>query len=178
MFKQIINVSKLEGMELDYWVAKALGKEVVGKALAHYDPESGYPTIDYDQVPVYKGCMQTHERYFYVVDCGCDVCEEIYLEMKEEYPETKREPKYLGHDWRCLEAVVDYSTSNHYLADIMEKGNIMVKPDNTNPDKTMWIANNLPKGENIEVYEMSGDSIAQAVMRTFVAVKYGTSICR
>lgn len=177
MFKQIINVSKLEGMELDYWVAKAQGQDVIGKALAHYDPESGYPTVDYDQVPVHKGFMQTHERYFYVANCACDICEETYQEMKREYPDTTREPKILGHDWRCLEAVVDYSTSNQYVADIMEQANIMVKPDNSNPEKTFWIASNVPKGEEAEIYEMPGKTIAQAVMRAFVATKYGTSIC-
>lgn len=176
MLKQIINVQRLEGIELDYYVAQTLGYKVLGKALAYYDPESGYPSIDRDQKVNKTGFLATHERYFYVASCGCDICQELYLEMKEDCPDMQPEPKVLGHDWRCLQPIVDYSTNDLYIAEIMDKGNIMIYPDNTNPDKKKWIAKNIATEVQKEEYVIEGETIAQAVMRVFVATKYGLSI--
>lgn len=175
MLTKIINVSKLEDQDLDYWVAKGLGLNVLGKALAYYDPESGYPSIDSDQKVRLTGCLQTHERYFHLRECSCDIGAQIYEEMKIEIPDLEPATRVLGHDWHCLYPVVSYSTTDDYIAQIMNEGNIMVAPVNGENEMT-WVAKNVPKSPEEPIYEVSGDTIAQAVMRAFVSVKFGSMI--
>jgi hypothetical protein len=166
----ILNVEKLSGMDLDYWVAKAQGHEIIGKALAYYDPECGSPSVSSDQVP-HTGIMATHERYFYIIECGCELCEQMYLEMKAEYPDMQPEPKVLGHDWRCLTPVVDFSTDHFYMAHIMEEEKIGVLPE---ADK--WVAITQSKVEENQKIKVVGNTIPEAVMRAFVISKLGSTI--
>lgn len=161
--KMTTNVAMLSGMELDCWVERALGHEIVGKALAYYDPESGYPSVEPSQIPR-TGCLATHERYFYIRECGCELCEQLFLEMKESIPEMTRENKVLGHDWRCLIPVVDYSTDSAYIGDIIKEGNLSVAPKDDN-----WTA-------TAGNYTMQGTTLSEAVMRAFVASKFGDMI--
>lgn len=175
MLTKIINVSKLEDQDLDYWVAKGLGLNVVGKALAYYDPESGWPTIDSDQKVRTTGMLQTHERYFHVRQCLCDVGDQFHEEMKLQIPDLQPENIVLGHHWHCLSPVQSYSTTENHIAQIMIEGNIMVSPVH-DENGLSWIAKSVPKNPEDPVYEIAGATIAQAVMRVFVSIKFGSTI--
>jgi hypothetical protein len=155
-----VYVTNLSGMELDYWVATSLGHTVLGKALAYYDPESGYPAVEKNQTER-TGCLATHERYFYVDNCDCVLCEELYQEMKQRRPDLKPENKILGHDWRCLQPVLNYSTDLSYVGEFLSQGNI-----NFSPHIEGFIATS-------GIFALKGKTVSEAVMRAFVTSKLG-----
>lgn len=183
-------VSELSGENLDCWVAKAYGYEVLGKAFAYYDPESGTPCVDSNQnhvLPLKKDTMMGfHQRYFYVSRCDCKLCDDMHIEMLESYPDMTPEPKILGHDWRCLEPVLSYSTQSQYVGEIIKAGKIMVVPvllpQISEKDKhpiASWNATCFPPaGEETKerVITMPGRTLEEAVMRAFVASKFGKTV--
>ncbi len=102
-----IDVTKLFGEELDYWVAKVSGLNVVGKALCYPDYDCGGLDISLEQ-------NHGEEHYVYVRSCSCDTINE--MQAKYERGEAEAEfwipfnSKLYGHYTTCLAPILDYSS--------------------------------------------------------------------
>lgn len=164
----LMNIEQLSAADLDAWVAKSLGYTVVGKALAHYDPEDGHLSLSHDQVPS-TGIMATHENYCYVDKCRCTEFKRMEKQekafAKEHGFEYKPDRYILGHHWLCLQVVPHYSTWFSFAMEIVRSKRFSLIP----VGEVSWMAQ---KGEVF----MIGETEIQAAMRLLVALQFGNQV--
>lgn len=179
--KDTISVITLEGSELDKWVSRAMGEEVVGKALAYYDPESGSITLDLEQKE-YKGTfMSTHMHYMHV-NCNCELYNKLDQEMVDLYHdseilETIEKEKVLGHNVFCLQPVLEYSTNENLLSYLMTKYKLGITPLVINETETLWICHvNIKETKSGKYHLLKGKTPSEAVCRAIVYSKYGEEV--
>jgi hypothetical protein len=180
---QKILVKNLDGEELNYWVAKAQGKEVMGKFLAYYDPEAGYPEFQSRQKESHQGCMKTHWRYFYINECKCELIAEMEQENRkfwtENHPELpyRSKPIFAGHDASCFEPVVDYCSDWGCGGSIIERFNIGVRPVgkmNEQGQYSQWQGSFYDQDGQIQYVEAHTPLIA--IMRALVVSRFSETI--
>lgn len=162
-------VNKLSDLELNAWVAKALGMNIVGKALASYDPECCSPCIASEQKIVTTGIGKTHERYFCVDECKCDIYnqtqEEINTLIHEYGSNSDPDVIVLGHNMFCLQPVYDYCSDFSDGMKVVEQYRIAITPYG---DK-QWKAH---KNHIIAI----GNTPMNAAMQAFVQDNFGESV--
>lgn len=180
---QTILVNNLDGDELNYWVAKAQNLEVVGKFLAHYDPESGYPEFDDKQQERSDGCLKTHWRYFYINECYCEVSAEIEKESREHwennFPDTpyRGHARFAGHDYQCFQPVLDYCSMWRYGGNIIEKFNIGIEPVGKIDEEGQchqWQGSY--RDDSGRLHYIKAHTALLAIMRSLVASRFGEVI--
>lgn len=173
-------VKDLTGLELDAWVAKARGSQILGKALVYNDPESGTTSISPDQVPSYGTFMATRMHYCGVLECTCHFYKEANKSLELEIDalnlsidsddddqykdlENDDEPMILGHYYLCLKPVDYYSSDAQDGMFIVREERIALIPSTTD---LSWTA--MKNG-----ISMSGQTELEAAMRLYVYLTFG-----